>query len=156
HTIMGLIVLFFGASGVFVELQDAMNTIWQVAPRPGRGVIQIIRDRFLSFAMVMSICFLLLASLAVTAFLAALRRMWTPSSLPGGEWLWQGINFLVSFGVITLLFALILKVLPDAQVLWGDVWIGAAVTSLLFTLGKFLLGLYLGRGGVTSGYGPAG
>jgi membrane protein len=156
HTIVGLVVLLFGASGVFGEIQDAMNTIWQVTPRPGRGIRGIIRDRFLSFAMLMGVCFLLLASLVVTAILAALSRMWTPSSLPGGAWLWQGINFVTSFGVITLLFALILKILPDAEVRWEDVWIGAAATSLLFTLGKFLLGLYLAHGDVTSGYGPAG
>jgi membrane protein len=156
HTIIGLVVLLFGASGVFAELQDSMNTIWQVTPKPGRALLTILRDRFLSFAMIMSVCFLLLASLVVTAALAALARWWTPSSLPGGAWLWQGLNFAVSFLVITLLFALILKVLPDARVLWKDVWVGAAVTALLFTLGKLLLALYLARSSVTSGYGAAG
>jgi membrane protein len=156
HAIVGLLVLLFGASGVFAELQDAMNTIWQVAPKPNRGIMGILRDRFLSFTMLMGVCFLLLASLIVTAVLAALSRMWTPAGLPGGAWLWQGINFAVSFAVITMLFALILKVLPDAKVRWEDVWIGAASTALLFTLGKFALGFYLTHGSVTSGYGAAG
>jgi membrane protein len=155
HTLLGVVVLIFGASGVFAELQDAMNTVWQVAPKPGRALLSIVRDRFLSFAMIMVICFLLLASFVVSTALAVLARCWTPASVPGGPWLWEGLNFLVSFAVITLLFALILKVLPDAQVRWGDVWIGAAMTSLLFTLGKFLLSLYLVRSGVTSGYGAA-
>jgi membrane protein len=156
HAIVGLLVLLFGASGVFVELQDAMNTIWQVTPKPGRGVLGIIRDRFLSFTILMGACFLLLASLVATAVLAALSRLGTLSGLPGGAGLWEGLNFVVSFVVITLLFALIFKVLPDARVRWKDVWIGAASTALLFTLGKLALGFYLTHGSVTTGYGAAG
>jgi membrane protein len=156
HTILGAAMLLFGASGVFAELQDAMNTIWQVTPRPGRWWMTILRDRFLSFLMVMGVCILLLLSLVATAALAFLERRWTPAQLPGGPWLWPGLNLGVSFVIVTLLFALILKVLPDATVRWRDVWLGAAVTALLFTLGKYVLGLYLARGDVTSGYGAAG
>ncbi len=155
-TVLGLAVLLFGASGVFIELQDSMNTIWGVAPKPGRGAMGLVRDRFLSFTLILGTCFLLLVSLVVTATLAAVSRIWAPSSMPGGAWLWQALNAAVAFAVITLLFALIFKVLPDAKVRWKDTWIGAASTALLFTLGKYLLGLYLVHGGVTSGYGAAG
>jgi membrane protein len=156
QTVLGVVMVLFGASGVFVELQDSMNTIWQVTPRPGRGIWGIVQDRFLSFTMVVGVCFLLLASLMVTAALALLERLWDPSLLPGGIWVWRGVNEGVSFVVVTVLFALILKVLPDAVVRWRDVWIGAAVTALLFTLGKYALGVYLVRGNVTTGYGAAG
>jgi membrane protein len=155
HTIFGVAMLLFGASGVFAELQDAMNTIWQVTPRPGRWLITILRDRFLSFVMVMGVCILLLLMLVATAALAFLERMW-PSMLPGGSWLWHELNLVVSFVVVTVLFAIVLKVLPDAKVRWRDVWLGAAVTALLFTLGKYALGLYLEKGNVTTGYGAAG
>jgi membrane protein len=156
HTILGVVMLFFGASGVFAELQDAMNTIWQVTPRPGRWLMTILRDRFLSFVMVMGCCFLLLLSLAATAALAFLEGMWGPSWLPGGSLLWHLLNLGVSFVVVTVLFAIVLKVLPDAKVRWRDVWLGAVVTALLFTLGKYVLGLYLTHGNVTTGYGAAG
>jgi membrane protein len=152
---VGLAVLLFGASGVFTELQSALNTIWQVEPKPGRGVWGIIRDRFFSFTMVLGVAFLLLVSLALTAALSAVGAFFS-SRLPGGETLWQIINFGVSLGVITLLFALIFKVIPDVKIGWQDVWPGALFTALLFTLGKFGLGLYLGRESVTSPYGAAG
>jgi membrane protein len=153
HTILGLAMLLFGASGVFAELQGSMNTIWQVTPRPGRWWLTILRDRFLSFVMVMGVCFLLLLSLAATAALAFLEKVW---DLPGGAPLWHLLNLGISFVVVTVLFALILKVLPDATVRWRDVWLGAVVTALLFTLGKYVLGLYLEYGNVTTGYGAAG
>jgi membrane protein len=156
QTILGVAMLLFGASGVFAELQDAMNTIWQVTPRPGRWLITIVRDRFLSFLLVMGVCILLLLSLMATAALAILERTWGPSTLPGGPLLWHVLNLGVSFVIVTLLFALILKVLPDAKVRWRDVWLGAVTTALLFTLGKYVLGVYLARGDVTSGYGAAG
>jgi membrane protein len=157
HTILGVAMLLFGASGVFAELQDAMNTIWQVTPRPGRWLMTIVRDRFLSFLMVMGVCLLLLLSLAATTALAFVERLWKyPSMLPGGPWLWHGLNLGVSFVVVTVLFALILKILPDAKVRWRDVWLGAVTTAVLFTLGKYVLGVYLARGDVTSGYGAAG
>src|SRR5262249_46367623 len=108
-----------------------------------------------SFAMVLGVGFLLLVSLLVSAALAAMIHV-MQGVLPGGDVLWQGIEFVVSLGLITLLFAMIYKVLPDVEISWWEVWIGAAMTAILFTVGKFLLGLYLGRKGVTSPYGAAG
>ena len=127
---------------------------WQEA-KPDSGVWGMLRTRFVSFAMVLGVGFLLLVSLVVSAVLAAMMQV-TQDVLPGGEVLWQGIEFLVSVGLITLLFALIYKVVPDVAIAWREVWIGAGMTAALFTLGKFLLGLYLGRAGVTSPYGAAG
>jgi membrane protein len=154
-TIIGVATLLFGASGVFGQLQDALNTIWEVAPKPGRGVVGFIRDRFLSFSMVLGTGFLLLVSLVLSTGLAALSSYFG-NLLPGFDALWQIVNFVISFGVVTVLFALIYKVLPDAKITWGDVWIGAAITALLFTIGKFLLGVYLGNGAFGSTYGAAG
>jgi membrane protein len=154
--LFGIVMLLFGASGIFSQLQDALNTIWKVEPKPGRGILGIVRDRSLSFLMVLGSCFLLLVSLILTAVLSALSKWWTPDTMPGGIYYGQVLNNLVSFGVITLLFAMIYKFLPDAQIHWSDVWIGAAATALLFTGGKHLLGIYLGQSGVTSAYGAAG
>ena len=154
-TIIGIVTLLFGASGVFGQLQDALNTIWEVAPKPGQGVINFIRARFLSFSMVLIIAFLLLVSLVVSAGVAA-AGTYVADIAPILAVLWESINFLVSFGVITLLFAAIYKVLPDVKIAWGDVWMGAAVTALLFTIGRTLIGLYLGNAAVGSAYGAAG
>jgi len=153
-TVIGIVILLLGATGVFGELQDSLNTVWKVAPKPGRGLRGILRDRLLSFSMVLSIGFLLLVSLAASAALAAIAA-WT-EGLPGGAVFWQVVNGVVSFTLITLLFALMYKVLPDVHMAWGDVWIGAAVTALLFTLGKFLIGVYLGQASVASAYGAVG
>jgi membrane protein len=153
-TIFGVVVLLFGASGVFGELQDSMNTIWEVAPKPGRGILGVVRDRFLSFTMVLGVAFMLLVSLVISAALSALGN-WL-SEFVGVEWLWQGVNFIVSLGMITVLFALLFKVVPDVKIRWRDVWMGAAVTAALFTIGKFLIGLYVGKAGVASPYGAAG
>lgn len=153
-TVVGVVVLFFGASGVFGELQDSLNTIWEVAPRPGRGVLGLVKDRFFSFTMVIGVAFLLLVSLVISAALAAMGQ-WL-STFAGVEWLWQGVNFVVSLAMITLLFALVFKVIPDVKIRWRDVWIGASVTAVLFTVGKFLIGLYVGKTGVASPYGAAG
>jgi membrane protein len=155
-TVIAVVVLLVGASGVFGELQDALNTIWKVTPKPGRPVLGFLKDRFLSFAMVLGTGFLLLVSLILTAVLEAVARYLSPTCLSGGLCLWQVVNAVVSFGIITLLFALIFKVLPDVMLTWRDVWIGAAVTALLFTVGKYLIGLYFGRAGVASYYGAAG
>jgi membrane protein len=154
-SVLGLVVLLFGASGVFGELQSALNAIWEVAPRPGRGLKGLIRDRLFSFAMVMGVAFLLLVSLIFSAGLAAVGRLLS-GSLPGGEVLWQGLNFLISLGAVTALFALTFKTVPDAKVAWRDAWTGGFVTALLFTLGKFLIGLYLGKSAISSSYGAAG
>jgi membrane protein len=156
-TVVGLVVLFFGASGVFVELQDALNTIWKVMPRPGRTVWEMIRERLLSFSVILGTGFLLLVSLVVSAALEALGGVLKPVvSLPGGAGIWQGLNFALSFGLITLLFAMIYKILPDAEIAWRDVWVGALITALLFTAGKYLIGLYLGHSTLTSAFGAAG
>jgi len=154
-SIISVIALLFGASGVFGQLRDALNTIWEVAPKPGINVKGFIRQNFLSFSMVLGIGFLLLVSLVVSAVLAGLSTFLS-NLLPGIDFLWQIANFAISFGVITLLFAMIYKFLPDVKITWSDVWIGAAITSLLFTIGKTLLGLYLGNGSFGSTYGAAG
>jgi membrane protein len=151
-TIVGAAVLLFGASGVFAELQDALNTIWQVAPKPGKGVIHFIRVRFLSVVLVLGTAFLLLASLVISSIIAALSHLW----LPSGGWLLQTVNAVIGFVVITVLFALIFKILPDAHVRWSWVWTGAAGTALLFSLGKHLLALYVEYAAVANGYGAAG
>jgi membrane protein len=155
NTLLGLAVLFIGASGVFAELQAAMNRIWEVTPRPGSGLWGTLRARLFSFAMVLSVAFLLLVSLIVSAALAAVGRFFE-SSLPGGEVLWQVVNLGISFASVTGLFALLFKYVPDVKIAWRDVWIGAAATALLFDIGKFLIGFYLGKSGVSSAYGAAG
>lgn len=124
-------------------------------PKPGRGVKGFLRDRFLSFTMVLGVAFVLLVSLLVSTVLSAMGT-YLAGSLPGGETLWLVLNFAISLAVITFLFALIFKYVPDARIRWRDVWVGALVTALLFTLGKFLLGLYLGTSSVASSYGAAG
>jgi len=151
----GLAVLLFGASAVFGELQAALNTVWEVAPRPGRGLWGLVKDRFFSFALVLGVAFLLLVSLVLSAALTWVGRVFS-ASLPGGAELWIALNFAISFGIVTLLFALLFKAIPDVKIKWHDVWVGAVVTAGLFTLGKSLLGLYLGSTGVSSAYGAAG
>ena len=154
--VMGLAVLLFGASGVFGELQSSLNTIWQVQPKPGRGILGMLMDRFLSFTLVLGTCFLLLVSLVVSTSLSVVAAWWTPESVPGGTYLWQGIHAVVSLGVITLLFAFIYRLLPDAKIDWDEVWVGSVVTALLFLAGKQILGIYLAQAGVTSSFGAAG
>jgi len=153
--ILGLALLLFGATGMFVQLQDALNTIWKVTPKPGRPILSMLRDRLLSFALVVGTAFLLLLLLVVSAALAALNRFMPPNALPGDTHGWQVINALVSFAFCTLLFAMIYKILPDVRIAWRDVWVGAAVTALLFTAGKYLLSLYLGQSSTTSAFGAA-
>lgn len=154
-TVMGLITIILGAAGFFGQLQDALNTIWEVQPKPGRGIKDIIRERFLSFTMVLGIGFLLLVSLVISTVLSSLHNFMT-GLLPQAQFLTQTLNFGLSFGIVTLLFAMIYKVLPDVDLAWKDVVIGAVITALLFTVGKFLLGLYLGNSSVASSYGVAG
>lgn len=153
--IIGIATLLFGASGVFGQLQDSLNTVWGVAPKPGQGVWGIIKSRFLSFTMVLGVGFLLLVSLVVSAVLSAMSEF-----ISGyfDEYVIMGqiLNIVISFGFITLLFTLMFKVLPDVDVAWGDVWIGAVVTAFLFTLGKYVLGWYLGQQTFGSTYGAAG
>lgn len=154
-TVVGVAVLLFGASGVFGELQSALNTVWEVEPKPGRGVRGFIAQRFFSFTMVLGVAFLLLVSLLLSAALSAVGAV-IATSLPGGATVWQVVNFVASLGLITVLFAMIFKVVPDAKVAWRDVWVGAFFTALLFSLGKWALGLYLGRASMASPYGAAG
>ncbi len=153
-TIIGVVTLLLGAAGLFGSLQDALDTIWEVAPKSA-GILTQIRQRFVSFTMVLGICFVLLVSLVISAAVSALNSV-LAVHVPGQETILQIINLIISFGVITLLFAAIYKVLPDVEISWKDVWVGAAVTALLFTIGKYLLGLYLGKSSVASGYGAAG
>lgn len=154
-TVFGIIALLFGASGVFGQLQDALNTIWEVKPKPGKAIKDFLQARFLSFASVLVIGFLLLVSLVLSAVLAGISTFF--GGLLGNiAIVGQILNFAISFGVITLLIAAIYKFLPDVEVPWKDLWVGAGVTSLLFTIGKFLIGLYLGNSGVSSTYGAAG
>jgi membrane protein len=154
-TVVGIVALLFGASGVFGQLQDALNTIWEVEPKPGRGVWGILRDRFLSFGMVLGIGFLLLVSLVLSSLITAAGNL-ARDLLPGPDALLHGINLAVSFGVVTLLFAAIFKLLPDVRIAWRDVWIGAAGTAVLFTIGKYLISLYLGYAAPESTYGAVG
>src|SRR5207247_6974382 len=151
-TILGIVALVFGAAGVFGQLQDALNTIWEVKAKPGRGIWGFIRDRFLSLAMVLGIGFLLLISMALTTFLTAVTGS-LGDRLPLSESVAHGLNFALSFGVISLLFAMIFKFLPDVKIPFAEVWVGALGTALLFTMGKYLLALYLGRESTTSSYG---
>ena len=155
-SIISIVVLLFGASGVFAELQDALNTVWEVQAKPERGLINVIRNRFLSFTMVLGVGFLLLVSLVASAALAATVNFFGHLLPPGLDFVWQLVNFIFAFGVTTVLFGLIYKVLPDVKIGWSDVWIGAAITSLLFSIGRYLLGQYLGNSSFSSTYGAAG
>ena len=154
-SVVGFVTLLFGASGVFGQLQTSLNAIWGVQPKPGRGLFGIVRDRFLSFGFILAIGFLLLVSLVLTAAIAFLGQQFG-SMIPGMEALVQSLNSILSVAVITLLFAMLFKFLPDARIAWHDVWIGAFITAALFTVGKFALGFYLGKSGVASSYGAAG
>lgn len=153
-TIIAFATILFGATGVLTQLQTTLNHIWDVKPKP-QGIKGILRARAAAFGMILGIGFLLLVSLVVSAALAALDN-YVAGLLPGAEFLLRALGFVVSFGVITVLFAMIFRFLPDVKIAWRDVWFGAAVTALLFTIGKFLIGLYLGNSSVASVYGAAG
>ena len=154
-TLVGVILLMIGATSVFSELQDALDRIWRAPKRHKSGIWSLLRTRLLSFGMMMGIGFLLMVSLVVSAALAALGKWWGPLF---ADWkiLAHLINFLLSFAFTTTMFAMIYKIMPRVEVDWADVWIGAVVTALLFTIGKFLIGLYIGKSGLTSGFGAAG
>ncbi len=155
-TLIGVALLVVGATTVLAELQTALDTIWQAPERdrPG-GVWGFIRSRIVTLGMVLGIGFLLLVSLVVSTAITALGRFWDPM-FGGWEALATVFNLLVSFALVTSLFAMIYKFLPHVRVRWHDVWVGAAVTALLFTVGKYLIGLYIGKGAVASGFGAAG
>ena len=152
---IGLGMLLFGASGVFIELQDALNTIWKAEPPQGFPWWHMVTGRFLSAAVVLGTGFLLLVSLIISA---ALKRVGDilPQALPGGFSLWQALNQVISFVLITGLLALIYKLLPDAKIVWRDIWMGALLTAFLFTVGKYVIGLYLGQSSTTSVLGAGG
>ena len=153
-SIIGIALALFGASGVFGQLQDALNTIWNVKAKPGAGVWGFLRARFLSFAMVGGVCFLLLVSLVFESLIKAFSH-YLQATVPDGAGVAMGTYFIFDLLVVVLLFAIIFKYLPDAEIQWRDVWIGAALTAFLFLIGKWALGLYLGSGGAGSAYGAA-
>lgn len=150
-TLLGSLALLFGATGVFAELQDALNVIWKAPPLKIHGVLGFFRTRFLSFAMVLGVGFLLLVSLMVNVALSTFCEWVGQCTRSIGQSLSSGVSLVV----ITAMFALIFKLLPDVKVAWRDVWLGAAVTAVLFTLGKYVLGLVLGRTTILSTYGAA-
>lgn len=155
-TILGLFLLLVGATTVFAELQDALDRIWRAPDRlKPSGIWALLRSRLLSFGMILGIGFLLMVSLVVSAAIAALGHWWGPL-FGGWEMLASAVNIVFSFALITVLFAFIYKYMPRVNIQWHDVLIGAAVTALLFTFGKYLIGLYIGKSGVTSGFGAAG
>jgi len=154
-TAIGILVLLIGAGGVVGQLQVSLNKVWEIETDPAAGWWDVLRGRFLSYALVLGIGFLLLVSLIVTAVLSALSR-YVSALVPALTVLWPFIDIIVSFTFITVLFAIIYKVLPDVDVPWKDVWIGAAITSVLFSIGKLAIGIYLGQSSISSSYGAAG
>jgi membrane protein len=155
-TVAGIITFFLGATGAFLELQTALNAIWHVEPKSDGSYWRVlVMQRVISFGLVVALGFLLLTSLLVSAALAAIHR-YMGNAFPGVIVLWEALNVIVSLTVITLLFALIYKVLPDVKLSWRDVWIGALVTAGLFSIGRLVIGLYLGTASIASTYGAAG
>ena len=155
-TVVATVLLLIGATTVFGELQDALDRIWRAPARVKySGLWNVLRSRLLSFGMILGIGFLLLVSLVIGALLAALGKWWDPL-FGGWELLASIVNNVISFGLVTVMFAMIYKLMPRVHIRWHDVWIGAAVTAAMFTIGKYLIGLYIGKSGVTSGFGAAG
>lgn len=155
-TAIGVGTVVVGATGVFAQLQNALNVIWEVKPDPeASGILHLLVVRLQSLVLILAIGLVLLASLMLSAALSALGPAVT-DALPSGAWFWQLLNAAISFAVILLLFAMIFKVLPDARIRWRDVWVGAGVTALLFVAGNQAFGLYLGINSVASTYGAAG
>jgi membrane protein len=151
--IVGILLLMIGAAGIFGEIRDALNTIWNVSP-PKRRLWSMVREEFLSFGMVLVIGFLLLVSLVISAVLTAIAK-YVGGSLPIPASVLHSLDLLLSLAIITALFAMMFKMLPDVKIAWSDVWIGAGITSLLFTTGKFLIGFYIGKTVSSSAYGAA-
>src|SRR5215831_6535596 len=154
-TVVSVVVLSLGATGVFSELHTAMNKIWKVRRSQYGFILGVVKDKFASFTMVLAIAFLLLISMIISAVLSAVTAYFS-YLLPGADFLWHIADLLVSFGVVTLLFALLFRYVPDERVTWRDVWIGAAATAVLFALGKLLIGFYIGKTSVGSMFGAAG
>lgn len=154
-TIISVLMLGVGATTVFSELQSALDRIWKVDTKKQSGIWGLIRSRLLSFGLVLTLAFLLLVSLVISSILAALGT-WAGGILPGWELLLQGVNLVITLGILTLLFAMIYRFMPQAPVAWRDVRTGAFVTAVLFEIGKVLIGLYMGKASVASSYAAAG
>jgi membrane protein len=153
-TLVGAVTLFIGATTALAELKDGLDQIWEVPPERMSGFWYFLRKRLLSIGLILSLGFLLLVSLVFSAVLTALARRWGPADAT--EPVLQAINFLFSFALVTVLFAMIYKILPSASIAWRDVIIGSVVTALLFSIGKFAIGVYLGNSAIASSYGAAG
>jgi membrane protein len=153
--IISLFLLFFGATGVFNELQASLNQIWEVEAKPSRGIWGVVQDRLFSFTLVLAVGFLLLVSLVLTTVLAGISE-YVFTVVPAGLTVVRVVNFVVSLLVFTVLFALIFKIIPDVKIQWRDVWLGALVTAVLFSIGKWAIGVYLGQSAPASAYGAAG
>ncbi|MGI9087158.1 MAG: YihY/virulence factor BrkB family protein [Chthoniobacterales bacterium] len=153
-SVIGVALALFGASGVFGALQDALNTIWGVKAKPGNALWGYLRVRFLSFTMVAGVCFLLLVTLTIEAILKGFSH-YVQAALPGGLTVAITVYLFFDLSLVILLFAMIFKYLPDVEVEWRDVWVGSAMTALLFLIGKWAIGLYLGSGAAGSAYGAA-
>ena len=154
-SLISIAILLLGASGIFAQLQDALNTVWKVKPQPGQGMLPFIRKRISSFFMVLAIGFLLILSLVLSAVVSTLSRF-KVDFLPGSAILWENLDFIVSLGLMTFIFCLMFKYVPDVKIAWKDVFVGAVITAVLFLFGKFLLGVYLSKGSLGSAYGAAG
>jgi membrane protein len=154
-TLVGIGLMLVGATTVFAELQSTLDHIWRAPARHEPGLWTLLRSRLLSFGVILGVGFLLIVSLVFSAALAALQRWWLPWL---GQWeLWAtGLNVAISFGLMTALFAMIYKLMPRVRIAWSDVWVGALVTALLFSVGPSLIGLYIGHSAVASGFGAAG
>lgn len=153
--VLGLVALIFGASGLIIQLQDALNTIWDVEEKKGGGFMAMVRKRILSFSMILGLAFLLMVSLVVSAALSAINT-YTTKLIPALAYLLQAANLMFDLAILTLLFAVIYKYLPEAKITWRDVWVGSAITAILFVVGQFLITLYLGKMNASSPYGDAG
>ena len=148
-------VLILGASGIFAQLQDALNTVWKVTPHPGQGILPFLRKRLSSFLMVLAIGILLILSMILSTLVTAVSK-YRVDLIPGSQILWENLDFVVSLGLMTFLFGLMFKYVPDVKIAWKDVFVGSVITALLFIFGKFLLGVYISRGSLGSAYGAAG
>lgn len=154
-TTIGIVLLLVGATTVFAELQDSLDRIWRAPVRTGNGIWALLRARLLSFGMILGIGFLLMVSLVFSAGLSAISKWWSPV-FSGWAVIAGFVNFIFSFLLTTGMFAMIYKVMPRVNIRWSEVWIGAAITAVLFTIGKWLIGIYIGRSAFSSGYGTAG
>lgn len=155
-TLLGILAVLLGATGVFVELQKALNVIWEVKPKPRKAIFEMLRTRLFSFGLILSIGFLLLISLTITTVISIMSN-WVTTHLPKFMLItFYMLNFLISFGVVMFLFALLFKILPDVKIKWKHIWLGSVITAILFVLGKTAIGFYLSKTNPGSLYGAAG